>query len=180
MNYELKQLSIHDSEDVFRMLKAIPAEENGFMNPAAALTAEEFPAWLASRAQEAERTDIADGWRVPQAIYWLYADGKPVGMGKLRYFLTDALREAGGNIGYAIRPSARRKGFGTILLRELMKEAAKLGISRALVTVHNGNEASIRVALRNGGALEKVNETRHFIWVECTEAKKNDSVSYAK
>ena len=167
MNYELKHLSIHDSEDVFRMLKAIPAEENGFMNPAAALTAEEFPAWLASRAQEAERTDIADGWRVPQAIYWLYADGKPVGMGKLRYFLTDALRRGGGHIGYAILPEERGQGHGTRLLAGILHEAALRGIDQALVTVNNNNPASIRVAMKCGGVIDEVTDDHHFIWCPC-------------
>jgi len=177
---ELRPLSACDGEDVYEMLQEIPADENGYVNGVHGMSYEEYKSWLVREEANAKKTEIEDGWKVPQSTYWLYADGQPVGQGRIRHFLTEALREAGGNIGYAIRPSARRKGFGTILLRELMKEAAKLGISRALVTVHNGNEASIRVALRNGGALEKVNETRHFIWVECTEAKKNDSVSYAK
>lgn len=177
---ELKALSSSDGRDVYDMLQEMPKDENGYVNGVNGMSYEEYRAWLIREEANAKKTEIEDGWKVPQSTYWLFADGKPVGQGKIRHFLTDALREAGGNIGYAIRPSARGKGYGTILLRELMKEASKLGIDRALVTVHNDNPASIRVALKNDGELEKVNEIRHFIWVDCREEKANDSVAYAK
>lgn len=177
---ELRPLSACDGEDVYNMLQEMPQDENGYVNGVHGMSYEEYKAWLCREEANAKKTDLEDGWKVPQSTYWLYADGKPVGQGRIRHFLTDALMEAGGNIGYAIRPSARGRGYGSILLQKLMKEAAGMGINRALVTVHNGNAASIRVALKNGGELEKVNETRHFIWVTCMENKKNDSITYAK
>ena len=62
-----------------------------------------------------------------------------------------------------------------------LKEAAKLGICRALVTVHNDNPASIRVAMKNGGELEKVTDARHLIWVDCGKEEENDDpIPYAK
>ena len=177
---ELRPLSACDGEDVYEMLQEIPADENGYVNGVHGMSYEEFRAWLVREEANAKKTEIEDGWKVPQSTYWLYADGRPVGQGRIRHFLTAALREAGGNIGYAISPSERGKGYGTILLRKLMQEAAKMGIDRALITVHNGNDASIRVALKNGGELEKVNETRHYIWVKCRKEEANDPLPYAK
>lgn len=177
---ELRPLSACDGEDIYEMLQEIPADENGYVNGVHGMSYEEYKSWLIREEANAKKTGIEDGWKVPQSTYWLYADGKPVGQGKVRHFLTDALREAGGNIGYAVRPSERGKGYGTILLRKLMLEAANMGICRALVTVHNGNEASVRVALKNGGELEKVNETRHYIWVECRKEEKHDPLLYAE
>lgn len=86
-------------------------------------------------------------------------------MGKIRYFLTDNLIEEGGILGYAIIPSERNKGYGTILLKELLKETKKLSIDRVLITILNTNIASIKVALANGGIIEKTNDIRHFIWI---------------
>ena len=128
---------------------------------------EEFREWLCKSAESAEKTEIEDGWRVPQAIYWLYLDGKPVGMGKLRYFLTDALRHSGGHIGYAIAPDARGKGCGTALLQGLLHEAALHGVTRALITVNNDNPASIRVAQKCGGVVERISGDHHYIWCDC-------------
>lgn len=164
---EIRPLTTHDGDDVYEFLQTIPADENGFINKMNGRTREEFRQWLAACAASAKKTEIEDGWRVPQAIYWLYADGRPVGMGKLRYFLTDALRHSGGHIGYAIAPEARGQGCGTALLTALLHEAALHGIDRALITVNNSNPASIRVALKCGGVIERVSEDHHYIWCEC-------------
>lgn len=167
VDYELKKLSVSDGRDVYDMLQEIPKDENGFVNGVNGLSFDEFRAWLVRESENAQKTEIEDGWKVPQSTYWLYVDGRPVAVGKLRHFLTDKLREEGGHIGYAVAPGERNKGYGKILLAELLKEAKKLGVDRALITVQNGNEASVKVALSNGGAVEKVSEKRHYIWIEC-------------
>jgi predicted acetyltransferase len=108
-----------------------------------------------------------EDWQVPSNTYWLFVDGYPVGTGKLRHFLTDKLKEEGGHIGYAIRISEGRKGYGTILLKLIIEEAKKMNIEKALVTVRNNNTNSIKVALNNDGKIEKVTEERHYIWIDC-------------
>ena len=167
MAIELRKLTVDDGEDVYGFLQRLPADENGFMNPRAGKTREAFRLWRRSQAEGAEKTVIEDGWRVPQATYWLYADGIPVGVAKLRYFLTDALRESGGHIGYAIAPDARGRGLGTEMLRLVLHEAALHGIERALITVHSDNPASVQVACKCGGQIERVTEDRYYIWCVC-------------
>lgn len=167
MNIELRRLSVSDGRDIYDMLQAIPRDENGFINNAYGMSYGEFREWLVRCDADSRQSGLIDGWKVPQITYWLYAHGRPVAVGKLRTFLTDALREHGGHIGYAVAPSERNKGYGKILLAELLKEAKKLGVGRALITVQRGNDASVRVALANGGVVERENEARYFIWVEC-------------
>ncbi|MBQ7850115.1 MAG: hypothetical protein IJ343_10365 [Clostridia bacterium] len=98
MDMELRPLTIHDADDVYDLLQRLPAEKNGFLNPMAVKSREEFQAWLVRQAKNVQKTEIEDGYRVPQAIYWLCEDGRPVGVGKLRDFLTDVLRHSGGEI----------------------------------------------------------------------------------
>lgn len=50
--------------------------------------------------------------------------------------MTDRLRADGGNIGYAVRPETRGRGYGRMMLRAALEECAKLGIDKALVTIH--------------------------------------------
>jgi predicted acetyltransferase len=76
---------------------------------------------------------------VPQTIYWLYLNDRPVGYGKLRHDLNEKLLESGGHIGYIIRPSERNKGYGTILLKELLIKARKLEIDKVLLTCDEEN-----------------------------------------
>lgn len=148
------------------MLQELPADENGFLNSAHGKTFEAYREWLKKCAESAEQVGIVDGWKVPSTTFWLFEDGKPVGMGKVRHHLTDALLEHGGNVGYAIRPTARNRGLGKKLLSYLMVESKKIGAGKLLLTIQNRNVASIRVALANGGKIEKVTADRHYIWID--------------
>lgn len=165
MDTHLRQLSPSDGMDVYEMLQELPADENGFINGMHGRSAEDFRHWLTRSDLIAQGIGLED-WMVPQSTFWLYVDGRPVGMGKVRHRLTEKLLSDGGHIGYAIRPSCRGKGYGKTLLRLLLEEARKLGIDRVLVTVRNHNTPSIRTALASGGVVEKVSEERHYIWIE--------------
>jgi predicted acetyltransferase len=90
---------------------------------------------------------------VQQTLYWFYVDGVPVGYGKLRHRLNEGLMHRGGHIGYVIRPSERGNGYAGLFLRELVRQAAILGIDEALLTCDEGNVASRRAIERNGGVL---------------------------
>ena len=163
---ELRRLTDSDGMDVYEMLQAMPYEENGLMNKAHGLSFEEFRSWLAAKQRESEAVELMDGWKVPSTTFWLYADGVPVGFGSVRHFLTDALRKAGGHIGYGIAPAYRGRGYGNEILRLLLIEAKKRGIGRALVTIHKDNAASRAVALKNGGVIEEENDERVLVWIE--------------
>src|SRR5258708_32478149 len=49
--------------------------------------------------------------RVPATFWWIASDDEILGAITLRPRLNRKLREAGGNIGYGRRPSARRRGI---------------------------------------------------------------------
>lgn len=165
--YELRSLSAADGEDVYAFLQTLPAEENGFMNSAAGLTFAEYQQWLVRQAENARKTEIEDGWRVPSGTWWFYVDGRIVGMVKLRYFLTDKLREGGGHLGYAITPDERGHGYAARMVEAIKSIAAEKGIDRLLVTVHNDNPASIRTALKCGGEILRISDVRHYIEISC-------------
>lgn len=92
---------------------------------------------------------------VAHSTYWLVLVGtEVVGVSNLRHELTEALRREGGHIGYGVRPSARRNGYATELLRQTLLRAEALGLSDVLITCTKTNEASVHTILRNGGVLE--------------------------
>ena len=167
---ELRKLSVDDGMDVYQMLQDIPLDENGLQNKVNGLTYEEYKDWLVKKQQESELDGIVDGWKVPSTTYWLYADGVPVGFGKLRHCLTDALRKAGGHIGYGIAPQYRSKGYGKELLRLLIGEAYNRGIDKVLVTIHLDNKASQAVALANGGVITERTDERVLVWIDTKQA----------
>lgn len=68
-----------------------------------------------------------------------------------RHQLTEHLYQAGGHIGYGIRPSARLRGYAAKLLELSLIEAKKLGINDVLVVCDAGNVGSERTIIKNGG-----------------------------
>jgi predicted acetyltransferase len=112
----------------------------------------DFPAFLALLASCAKGEGLRPG-AVPHSTYWLVRDGQVVGVSNLRHRLTDEMRISGGNIGYGVRPSARRQGVATEILKHTLARARELGVPEAWLTCAWDNEASIRTILRNGGTL---------------------------
>ena len=167
MSIALRQLSPDDGRDVYDMLQEIPENENGFFNSMHGIAYEEYRQKLLKADADARRTDIEDGWRVPTTTFWLYDGDTPVGIGKIRHFLTDKLREGGGNVSYAVRPSCRGKGYARPLLTALAREARALGVDRLLITVFEGNEPSLRTALSCGAQLERTANGRYYLWLTC-------------
>lgn len=99
---------------------------------------------------------------IPASNFWLVDENGYIGIGTIRHVLTKSIEEYGGHIGYAIRRSRWNQGFGTIQLKLLLKEAARLGINPALVTCSEENIASVKIIEHNGGILrDKLNQTEH-------------------
>lgn len=91
---------------------------------------------------------------VPWSEYWLVRGRKILATSGLRHRLTEALRDYGGHIGYSVRPSERRKGYATLMLKLLLEKARQLGLDRVLITCNKSNVASARVIRKNGGVLD--------------------------
>ena len=77
-----------------------------------------------------------------------------VGACSLRHELTDALRDFGGHVGYGVRPSERGKGYASLMLKLVLREARRRGIRRVLLTCDSDNAASRRVIEKAGGVLD--------------------------
>ena len=100
---------------------------------------------------------------MPDTTFWLMDDGVPVAFGSLRHRLTDALRETGGHIGYAVDGTKQNRGYGKALLGLMIQEARRMGITEELlVTVYPDNTASRKVAEANGGELRR--ETAELVY----------------
>lgn len=122
-------------------------------------TADGFEAWVRRLHREADTSVPPEQGRVHSSYFWIVEDGGYLGAIALRHVLNAFLLEAGGHIGYGVRPSARRRGLATWALAAVLPEAQALGLAEVLVTCDDTNTASRRVIEANGGVIEDIRDT---------------------
>jgi predicted acetyltransferase len=105
------------------------------------------------------------GW-VPATHLWMADGDEYLGQISLRHSLDNPfLADAGGHIGYAVRPGARRRGHASAALRQVVEVAGRRGIERVLVTCDLDNTASARTIESCGGVLEDERSGKRRYWV---------------
>ena len=77
-----------------------------------------------------------------------------LGAVNIRHYLNDYLLNYAGHIGDGIRPSERRKGYATEMIRLALLECKKLGLRKVLMVCDKSNIASSKSIIKNGGILE--------------------------
>ena len=112
---------------------------------------------MLDRVQEVENGKNLGEYAV-SSTYWLYEDETDIllGASNLRHYLTEDGLKLWGHIGYGIRPSERRKGYATELLKMTLKEAKKYNINHVLLGAYTGNIGSWKVMEKCGGKLENI------------------------
>jgi predicted acetyltransferase len=114
------------------------------------------------------RADARPGvlrYGVPQTNLWLVEGEEYLGRLSIRHRLNRSLRFKGGHIGYDVRPSVRRRGYATLMLRLSLPVAHRLGIDPALITCDDTNVGSRRVIEANGGRLASASDGILRFWV---------------
>jgi predicted acetyltransferase len=118
----------------------------------------DFEAMVAKFEDQSNGFGLQEG-HVPASTFWLVRDdGKVLGAANIRHYLNKDLEYRGGHIGQGIRPSERRKGYGTEMLRLALEVARNKGITAVLVTCDVDNIASAQTILKNGGELDSEGE----------------------
>ena len=94
--------------------------------------------------------------KVPDSVFFLLDEDRNrlLGAVNIRHRLNDYLLREGGHIGDGIRPSERRKGYATEMIRLALIECKKLGMDRVLIVCDRDNVGSAKSIIHNGGILE--------------------------
>ena len=123
------------------------------LEPAMLAGPDQFGRYLDLLRADARPGVLRRRYRVPQTNLWLTDGDEFLGQLSIRHALNRRLRYKGGHIGYSVRPSRRRRGYATLMLRLSLPVANGFGIDPALITCDDTNVASRRVIEANGGIL---------------------------
>ena len=115
---------------------------------------EEYEAWLEAVTNNTKAETVNPAWVVTDTFFALDEADRIVGIIDLRHTLNDFLRDFG-NCGYSVRPSERRKGYATEMLRLLCETAKASGMTELHLSVERDNLPSVKTIVKNGGVPER-------------------------
>ena len=115
---------------------------------------ESYEDWLKAVTANTSMETVNASWVVTDTFFAVDEKDKIVGIIDLRHTLNDFLKDLG-NCGYSVRPSERRKGYATEMLRLLLPIAKNAGMKELYLSVERDNEASIKTIVKNGGKHER-------------------------
>lgn len=125
----------------------------------------EFAAYVRQLIADRHEESPRPAGYVPCTTLWWTEGSQFLGRLAIRHRLTPSLELEGGHIGYDIRPSARRQGHATAMLKAALPIAEKLGIDRALITCDTDNVGSRKVIEKNGGEFIDEIDGKYRFWV---------------
>ncbi|MEE1928392.1 GNAT family N-acetyltransferase [Streptomyces sp. TRM 70351] len=124
-----------------------------------------FAAYVGRVRADADPGASRPAGHVPCTTLWWVDGDVYLGRVAIRHRLTQRLLEWGGHIGYDVRPTARRRGHATAMLRAALPHAAGLGIDPVLVTCDHDNTPSRKVIEACGGVFEDRRAEKLRYWV---------------
>ena len=112
----------------------------------------------------------------PWSAFWAIEQqsNRLIGLCSVRHTLSSWMAEYGGHIGYRVRPSERRKAYGTQILRLALNKIKEYEFERILIVCEPHNLGSIGVIKKNGGKLERQTSTEGILlnryWIQKTHS----------
>lgn len=114
-----------------------------------------YEEWLGSVTNNANAQTVNPNWILTDTFFAIdNVTQRIVGIIDLRHTLNEFLVDFG-NCGFSVRPSERKKGYATEMLRQLLIVAKEAGLNEIHLSVNHNNLYSIRTIIKNGGKFER-------------------------
>lgn len=152
------------------------------------LEEESYEKWLIYLNEVLNKDYASSITFVPNKTFFLIRkkDNRIVGTINIRLELNEKLKNSGGNIGYSIRPTERRKGYNKINLYLGLKKCKEYNIKDVLLDCVVSNLGSVKTIQALGGKLlresfcDKYGEVVQMYTINVEESLNKYSVIYNK
>jgi predicted acetyltransferase len=114
----------------------------------------DYSSWLETLEAYKKRETCPAHLSPSDTFFLVNEENSLLGAVSIRHYLNEQLLRLGGHIGYGIRPSQRRKGYATKMLKLALEKCENMGIRQVLITCDKDNICSAKTILANGGVLE--------------------------
>jgi len=117
----------------------------------------EYEQWFIHNTNNRCENTVNSGWVVATTFFAVRThDRKIIGMIDVRHNLgTEFLTQFGGHIGFSVRPSERKKGYATDILKMGLEYAKSLNIEKIMIACFSDNLPSIRTIEKCDGILSE-------------------------
>ena len=113
-----------------------------------------YEEWLQSIKNNENPETVSSDWVVTDTFFAVDEQDEIVGIIDLRHTLNDFLKDFG-NSGYSVRPSQRKKGYATQMLKLILEVAREVDLTELHLSVEKDNIPSIKTIVKNGGVYER-------------------------
>jgi len=117
----------------------------------------EYEQWLTLNTNNRQESTVSFDWVTATTFFAVRKrDLKIVGVIDIRHNLeNEFLTQYGGHVGYSVRPSERKKGYATEILKMGIEYAKTLNIENLMIACFSDNIPSIKTIIKCGGVLSE-------------------------
>ena len=110
--------------------------------------------WLQAVTNNTSKATVNPDWVVTDPYFAINENKRIVGIIDFRHELKGFLKDFG-NSGYSVRPSERRKGYASQMLKLILERAREIKLTSFQLSAEKSNEASIKTIIKNGGKYSR-------------------------
>ena len=154
MKFRLPKLE--DKEEIIKYVEEHYSHNEKSISASNRLTSTKYEDWVKKIENNVNIPDKEWG----KSLTYLAFNDKDelVGLLSVRYDSSYEKVMEFGHIGYGVRPSQRRKGYATQMLKYGLEECKKKGLNKVIVACYKQNIGSAKTIMKNNGKLIKEDE----------------------